>query len=182
MKIFKTANYKKIAQVKGYIRVSPSDIGEGYKVSISVHREPGRGDQVLKENVSLEEAGGLANRWKKEWGYEIINESKSTNNRYDQFVKKNTDQKMASQNSFQQDKKQLALKLLDWHGGQSSYLYSVGSSWYAGNEVPRENIEGAILELKDIANKKVNYPETVTPQDIQEVNELQNLLKIELRN
>ena len=46
-------------------------------------------------------------------------------------------------------KKELALKLLEWHGGQASYLYSVGSSWFSEHDVPNESIEGAIFELND---------------------------------
>jgi len=45
---------------------------------------------------------------------------------------------------------ELALKLLEWHEGQGSPLYSVGSSWLAEKEVPNENIEWAVQELKAI--------------------------------
>lgn len=79
-------------------------------------------------------------------------------------------------------RKQLALKLLDWHGGQWSPLYSVGSSWLAGRDVPSDVIQEAIQELEDIAQKKVNYPETVTEQNISEVRMLQEELKQNLSN
>ena len=51
-------------------------------------------------------------------------------------------------------KRELALKLLDWHGGQGSNLYSVGSSWLAGHDVPNEVIDGAISELDDELQKR----------------------------
>ena len=79
-------------------------------------------------------------------------------------------------------KKDLALKLLEWHGGQWSPLYSVGSTWLAGKEVPPNIIEDAIKELEDIVQKKVNYPDTVTEEDILEVKGLQNELKKEIAN
>jgi len=51
-------------------------------------------------------------------------------------------------------KRELALKLLDWHGGQGSNLYSVGSSWLAAHDVPNEVIDGAIFELDDELQKR----------------------------
>ena len=79
-------------------------------------------------------------------------------------------------------KKDIALKLLEWHGGQWSPLYSVGSTWLAGKEVPPDIIEDAIKELEDIVQKKVNYPDTITEEDILEVQGLQNELKKEIAN
>ena len=78
------------------------------------------------------------------------------------------------------DRKELALRLLEWHGGQNSPLYSVGSTWLAGKEVPVENINEAIGELEDILQKKVNYPDTITENDIVEVKKLQNDLRQEI--
>jgi hypothetical protein len=79
-------------------------------------------------------------------------------------------------------KKDLALKLLDWHGGQWSPLYRVGSTWLAGKKLLNndEDIQEAIQELEDIAQKKVNYPKTITEQNISEIRELQNKLKREM--
>lgn len=74
------------------------------------------------------------------------------------------------------DRKQLALKLLDWHGGQWSGLYAVGSSWYTGHEVPMEEVQRADMELEKLINKEVNYPETMTDQDIAELMELRKQL------
>ena len=63
-------------------------------------------------------------------------------------------------------KKQLALKILDWHGGQWSDLYSVGSSWLAGHDVPSENISGAISELeKELATRKNNPKQFISSQE-----------------
>jgi len=80
-------------------------------------------------------------------------------------------------------KKQLALKLLDWHGGQGSYLYSVGSSWLAMKDVPIENIEGAIKELEDLARNKVPYPQVGEQfeADFKEIRLLQKALREEMR-
>jgi len=81
------------------------------------------------------------------------------------------------------NKKQLALMLLDWHGGQSSYLYSVGSSWLAMKDVPNENIEGAIRELEDLARNRVPYPQVGEKfeEDFKEIRQLQKLLREEMR-
>jgi len=79
----------------------------------------------------------------------------------------------------QNGKKELALKLLEWHGGQWSPLYSVGSTWLAGKDVPSEIIYEAIEELEDIVQKKVNYPDTISEDNIIEVKKLQNELKKE---
>lgn len=63
-------------------------------------------------------------------------------------------------------KKELAYKLLEWHGGQSSPLYSVGSSWVADADVPIENIEKAIQELKDNIKGQGAYPQDVKQKNI----------------
>lgn len=47
------------------------------------------------------------------------------------------------------DENGIALELLDWHGGQGSDLYAVGSSWYAGYKVDALAVWGALWELKD---------------------------------
>ena len=75
-------------------------------------------------------------------------------------------------------KKRLAVKLLEWHGGQSSPLYSVGSTWLVGKELTDSNIiNNAIEELEDIVQKRVNYPETITNENIIEIKQLQKELK-----
>jgi len=75
-------------------------------------------------------------------------------------------------------KKRLAVKLLEWHGGQSSPLYSVGSTWLVGKELTDSNIiNNAIEELEDIVQKRVNHPETITNENIIEVKQLQKELK-----
>lgn len=43
--------------------------------------------------------------------------------------------------------KRLGAAVLQWHGGQGTWLYSVGSRMYAGIEPSREDIENAIGEL-----------------------------------
>ena len=42
----------------------------------------------------------------------------------------------------------VALALMDWHGGQASALYAVASSWYAGNSVDVDLVEFAADELE----------------------------------
>jgi len=44
--------------------------------------------------------------------------------------------------------RELGLKLLDYHGGQGTALYAVGSSWFAGRPVPVELVESAAAELR----------------------------------
>ncbi len=81
------------------------------------------------------------------------------------------------------NKKQLALKLLEWHGGQSSDLYSVGSSWLAGRDIPNENIEGAIQELEDLARNRVPYPQVGEEfeENFKEIRQLQQSLRREMQ-
>ncbi len=82
------------------------------------------------------------------------------------------------ENWIQMSKMELANGLLDWHGGMSSGLYSVGSSWLAGDfDVPEENIQLAISELDDNINKKVNFPETMTDENIIELKKLKQRLQ-----
>lgn len=78
------------------------------------------------------------------------------------------------------DKEDIALALLDWHGGQWSALYSVGSTWLAGKEVPTRAIENAIKEIEDLIKKKVNYPDAISEGDIQDLTAIQNRLKQEI--
>lgn len=47
-----------------------------------------------------------------------------------------------------QDLRALGLKLLDYHGGQGTALYAVGSSWFAGRAVPIDLVEDAAAELR----------------------------------
>lgn len=62
------------------------------------------------------------------------------------------------------DKRELAIKLMEWHGGQNSSLYSVGSSWLSGNDVPAENIKGAISELQ-AELRSTQQPNSLTPPE-----------------
>ncbi len=77
-------------------------------------------------------------------------------------------------------RKELAIKLLEWHGGQSSPLYSVGSTWYAGKTVSSDIINSAIREIQDNIDKKVNYPETISEETVSELKDLKNRLQQEL--
>jgi len=81
------------------------------------------------------------------------------------------------------NKKQLAIKLLEWHGGQFSDLYSVGSSWLANRDVPNENIRGAIRELEDLARNRVPYPQVGEEfeENFKEIRQLQQALKEEMQ-
>lgn len=47
------------------------------------------------------------------------------------------------------DEHKIATELLEWHGGQGSDLYAVGSSWYAGHKVDALLVWNALWELKD---------------------------------
>ena len=44
--------------------------------------------------------------------------------------------------------RELALKLMEWHGGQGTALYAVASSWYAGKAVRADLVEQAAGELR----------------------------------
>jgi hypothetical protein len=88
--------------------------------------------------------------------------------------------------------KMLALSLLDWHGGQSSALYAVGSCMLADANYSREYdpaahcghtddgeyrgaVRRAITELRDL-RKNANFPEAVTAKDESECNALADKL------
>lgn len=83
--------------------------------------------------------------------------------------------------------KQLALKLLEWHGGQSSGLYAVGSCMLSdsdrGRKYETKNHNGhdkaiiwALSELRDM-KKTANFPECVTPKMEKEAESLANRLE-----
>lgn len=88
--------------------------------------------------------------------------------------------------------KKLALSLLDWHGGQSSALYAVGSCMlsdsdklraynpanyrgHAGDDETQGALERAIVELRTL-KAKANYPECVSAKDERECNALADKL------
>jgi len=51
--------------------------------------------------------------------------------------------------------RELALAMLDWHGGQNDPIYAVGSSWLAGRSVPSNLVEDAISNLvRDLSKAK----------------------------
>jgi hypothetical protein len=88
--------------------------------------------------------------------------------------------------------KRLALALMDWHGGQASGLYAVGSCMLSGSYkgrryVPTEilghadnaeetgAVTRAISELRNL-RKDANFPEKVTHMEERECNALANRL------
>jgi hypothetical protein len=82
--------------------------------------------------------------------------------------------------------KRLALQLLEWHGGQSSGLYSVGSTmlaccnsnaeFTANSEAMQTSIRRAISELRNL-KRDANYPECVTARDEKACNRLADRLE-----
>ncbi len=86
MKVIKTKNHKQ-AQVKGYVRVQPSDSGEGlYDVSVSTYKNPNLGGQGLKSGLFLQEAKKIAAKLVEKWGYKLVKEDLSTNQRYNKWL------------------------------------------------------------------------------------------------
>jgi len=88
--------------------------------------------------------------------------------------------------------KALALSLLDWHGGQSSALYAVGSCMladannateydpanhrgHADSEEETGAVRRAVFELRGL-RKNANYPEAVTAKGEAECNALADKL------
>jgi hypothetical protein len=77
--------------------------------------------------------------------------------------------------------KKLALELLAWHGGQSSGLYSVGSTMLAcansnaefdpKSEVMQTSLRRAISELRNL-RRDANRPECVSDKDERACNNL----------
>ncbi len=80
------------------------------------------------------------------------------------------------------DKKELAYELMEWHGGMSSPLYGISSSWLAGKNVPVELIEEGVNELEELIEGKVNYPGEMSRRSIFELRNLQGRLKDILLN
>ena len=91
-----------------------------------------------------------------------------------------------------QAQKVLALSLLDWHGGQTSALYAVGSCMlsdsnnareydpanhrgHTGSETETGAVRRACFELRGL-RKNANYPEAVTAKDEAECNALADKL------
>lgn len=72
---------------------------------------------------------------------------------------------------------ELALRLMDWHGGMGSGLYAVGSNLYTGYDPSIGDVTRAISELRNL-KRQANYPACVTPQDEVECNELADMLEV----
>lgn len=83
--------------------------------------------------------------------------------------------------------KRLALALLEFHGGQSSGLYAVGSCMLSDSDKLRayspdnhhghaEAIRRAVSELRDM-KKDANFPECVTPRMERDANALADKLE-----
>lgn len=77
--------------------------------------------------------------------------------------------------------KELALALLEWHGGQGSAVYAVGSSMLAAMNrdqyIPSELVQRAINELRHL-KRDANFPEAVTERDEAECNDLAEKLQV----
>ena len=91
MRIIKTSNYK-TSQQNRFVRIIPSNEGENlYDISVSSYKNRNLGGQVLKGDLTLEEAERQASEWAQRWGYELIKEDLSTRSNYDRWLKnKNT--------------------------------------------------------------------------------------------
>lgn len=90
------------------------------------------------------------------------------------------------------DQKRLAMSLLDWHGGQSSAVYAVGSCMLSDSQRGivydpanhtahtddgeyRGAVRRAITELQNL-RRDANFPEAVTPEAESECNALADKL------
>lgn len=73
---------------------------------------------------------------------------------------------------------QFALALLDWHGGQGTGLYAVGSSLFAGHWPSFEQMVRAIRELKRERIRALQYGRH---DDAKELRELRSRLELMLR-
>jgi hypothetical protein len=80
--------------------------------------------------------------------------------------------------------KTLSLQLLDWHGGMSSGLYSVGSTMLSAanrkedfdRKSMQDQIKRAIYELRNL-KRDANFPDCVTSKDERELAKLANKLE-----
>lgn len=188
MKILKTAKYKKSQQMRRFIRIQPSSSTEGlFDILVSNFEQPWGGGQVVVENLTYEEAIKKGKEFESRWdGYELVEDELSGSQYYDQWLKKNREASKESKIKISQvdNKKELAIELLEWHGGQWTSLYSVGSSWIAGEEVPSKVIKEAISELEDEIQNIIQEPKAGLYEnrnrDIRELRNLQNRLRMEL--
>ena len=72
----------------------------------------------------------------------------------------------------QNNRQRIALHILEWHGGQDTGLYALGSSWFTKHEVPFNVVERAVSELIGIIRKDVPFPDTVTTATFKELKDL----------
>lgn len=90
---------------------------------------------------------------------------------------------MATKINFR-DMKRFSLRLLDWHGGGGSGVYQVGSCLLSMADrgrleddtvsalIRQESFQLAERELRDVQEKRVRYPEAVTPTVIRDVSKV----------
>lgn len=79
-------NWYKEANTRHFIRLKPSDTSGLYKLSVSNFEQPWGGGQILKTNLSLDEAQSLGQEWAKKWGYEYVEDEKSSNQYYNDWL------------------------------------------------------------------------------------------------
>lgn len=70
----------------------------------------------------------------------------------------------------------LAERLLQWHGGMFSGLYSVGSCMLGGHAVDPAQVDRACSELRNL-RLLANFPDCVTADDEAECNALADELE-----
>lgn len=75
-----------------------------------------------------------------------------------------------------QGNEDLGNRLLEWHGGMSSGLYSVGSMLLGNFEPQTNEVIRAINELRNL-KRHANFPDALDIQDELEASELSNQLE-----
>ena len=76
------------------------------------------------------------------------------------------------------NRQRLALHLLDWHGGQGSGLYAVGSTWLVNKPVSKGSLDKARLEIESLISRRVHAPSEVMKEARRENSELRTLLSL----
>ena len=84
MKVLKTKKFAENESMR-YIIVQPTDNGT-YEISLSLDTGGRLGGQVMKTNLSLEDAKMQAQEWSKKWGFQVVEKDKSTSRVYQDWL------------------------------------------------------------------------------------------------
>lgn len=80
------------------------------------------------------------------------------------------------------NKKQLAYDLLDWDDGSCPDFRLLAYNWLNNKKVSPNVIRSVLMEIQDILDEKVDYPNYLKNNDIDKLRDIQDKLRLELKN